>query len=298
MVRNSWIAAAPFATPCDPCENGVWDQVLGEQWVDCGGACAPCEVGFNGQLDPGETGIDCGGDTGIDCGELCGDWLAQRQRNRRGLRGPRLRGVPELRGRTCSTVRSSASTAAAPTAHPAPLTEIAPTACWMATSSTSTAAVRICPPCDGNMDLEGQRHRPRRGLSRPTCCYGGLQHLDARRRFRHHRWHWHDPARALRGVAFAGAQISLNESSAPAGACTYNSPSGQTYTSAQLAGANFTVDILYILPESRRHRRGHLRRQLDRRRWHGRNLHCPRLLLAAHQLITHPRGHIARPNGG
>lgn len=52
--------------PCDPCENGVWDQVLGEQWVDCGGSCAPCDLNFNGQLDPGETGIDCGGDTGID----------------------------------------------------------------------------------------------------------------------------------------------------------------------------------------------------------------------------------------
>ena len=65
----------PICEPCDPCENGVWDQVLGEQWVDCGGECAPCDVGFNGQLDPGETGIDCGGDTGIDCGELCGDGL-------------------------------------------------------------------------------------------------------------------------------------------------------------------------------------------------------------------------------
>ena len=65
----------PICQPCDPCENGVWDQVLGEQWVDCGGECAPCDVNFNGQLDPGETGIDCGGDTGIDCGELCGDGL-------------------------------------------------------------------------------------------------------------------------------------------------------------------------------------------------------------------------------
>ena len=46
-----------------------------------------------------------------------------------------------------------------------------------------------------------------------------------------------------------GAQVSLNESSAPTGACTYNSPTGQTFTST-LPGANFTVEILYILPES------------------------------------------------
>jgi len=47
----------------------------GEQWVDCGGECDPCLSSYNGQLDPGEDGIDCGGDTGVDCGELCGDGL-------------------------------------------------------------------------------------------------------------------------------------------------------------------------------------------------------------------------------
>jgi len=45
-----------------------------------------------------------------------------------------------------------------------------------------------------------------------------------------------------------GAQVTLNEGSAPTGVCTYNSPSGQTYTST-LPGANFTVEIIYILPE-------------------------------------------------
>ena len=26
----------PICDPCDPCENGIWDPLLGEQWVDCG----------------------------------------------------------------------------------------------------------------------------------------------------------------------------------------------------------------------------------------------------------------------
>ncbi len=65
----------PNCPMCDPCENGIWEPELGEQWVDCGGECDPCDPSFNGQLDPGEEGIDCGGDTGIDCGELCGDGL-------------------------------------------------------------------------------------------------------------------------------------------------------------------------------------------------------------------------------
>lgn len=65
----------PNCDQCDPCLNGVWEPELGEQWVDCGGECAPCESSFNGQLDPGEECIDCGGTTGVDCGELCNDGL-------------------------------------------------------------------------------------------------------------------------------------------------------------------------------------------------------------------------------
>ena len=60
---------------CDPCENGQYDALLGETWVDCGGECGPCDPSFNGVQDPGEAGIDCGGDTGVACGELCGDGL-------------------------------------------------------------------------------------------------------------------------------------------------------------------------------------------------------------------------------
>ena len=65
----------PICDACDPCENGQYDVLLGEQWVDCGGECGPCDPSFNGVQDPGETGIDCGGDTGVACGELCGDGL-------------------------------------------------------------------------------------------------------------------------------------------------------------------------------------------------------------------------------
>ena len=60
---------------CDPCENGAWDPLLGEQWVDCGGECGPCDPNFNGQLDPGELGIDCGCVGCPACPELCGDGL-------------------------------------------------------------------------------------------------------------------------------------------------------------------------------------------------------------------------------
>lgn len=65
----------PNCPACDPCENGIWEPELGEQWVDCGGDCPPCDIHFNGQLDPGEECIDCGGITGVDCGELCDDGL-------------------------------------------------------------------------------------------------------------------------------------------------------------------------------------------------------------------------------
>jgi hypothetical protein len=65
----------PICDPCDPCENGVWNPLLGEQWVDCGGSCEPCATEFNGQLDEGETGIDCGCDGCPACPELCGDGL-------------------------------------------------------------------------------------------------------------------------------------------------------------------------------------------------------------------------------
>lgn len=65
----------PICPPCDPCENNLWDPLLGEQWVDCGGDCGPCDPSFNGQLDPGELGIDCGCEDCPACPELCGDGL-------------------------------------------------------------------------------------------------------------------------------------------------------------------------------------------------------------------------------
>ena len=67
----------PICEPCDPCENGVYEPLLGEQWVDCGGSCAPCNVHANGVLDEdaGEIGIDCGCEECPACPELCGDGL-------------------------------------------------------------------------------------------------------------------------------------------------------------------------------------------------------------------------------
>lgn len=60
---------------CDPCENGAWDPLLGETWVDCGGSCDPCPQESNGIQDGDEEGIDCGGSTLVPCGALCGDGL-------------------------------------------------------------------------------------------------------------------------------------------------------------------------------------------------------------------------------
>ena len=33
----------PICPACDPCENGQYDALLGETWVDCGGECDPCD---------------------------------------------------------------------------------------------------------------------------------------------------------------------------------------------------------------------------------------------------------------
>jgi hypothetical protein len=60
---------------CDPCENGIWDVLLGEQCVDCGGDCGACLPCHNCIQDGDETGVDCGGSCGILCAELCGDGL-------------------------------------------------------------------------------------------------------------------------------------------------------------------------------------------------------------------------------
>ncbi len=61
--------------PCNPCENGLWDYELGETWVDCGGDCGECPPHANGCQDEGESGVDCGGTSGIDCSSLCNDGL-------------------------------------------------------------------------------------------------------------------------------------------------------------------------------------------------------------------------------
>ena len=67
------------------CENGVLDS--GEQGIDCGGSCPPCETCTDGIQNHGELGVDCGGpckicmncldgirnfgETDVDCGGPC-----------------------------------------------------------------------------------------------------------------------------------------------------------------------------------------------------------------------------------
>ena len=49
----------PICQPCDPCENGVWDQVLGEQWVDCGAPplLCRCHTSHHHQTEAVELGL-------------------------------------------------------------------------------------------------------------------------------------------------------------------------------------------------------------------------------------------------
>lgn len=73
---------------CDPCENGIWDVLLGEQCVDCGGDCGACEPCHNCIQDGDETGVDCGGSCGIACGELCGDGVLNGNEEETDCGGP------------------------------------------------------------------------------------------------------------------------------------------------------------------------------------------------------------------
>lgn len=64
----------PNCEECNHCINGSYDPLEGETWVDCGGECGACPTCANGQLDPGEVGIDCG-PTCQPCANLCNDGL-------------------------------------------------------------------------------------------------------------------------------------------------------------------------------------------------------------------------------
>jgi hypothetical protein len=65
----------PNCPECNHCIDGIWQQALGETYVDCGGECPACNPCWNGVRDGDETGIDCGGQCNRPCGELCDDNL-------------------------------------------------------------------------------------------------------------------------------------------------------------------------------------------------------------------------------
>ena len=223
----------------------MWDQVLGEQWVDCGGECAPCDVNFNGQLDPGETGIDCGGDTGIDCGELCGDGLLNGNEIDVDCGGPDCEVCPSCEDGLLNGEELGID-CGGPDCEPCATDGDCTNGLLDGDELYIDCGGTICPPCDGNMTWKANGNdlvadfETTCSLDGTTLNIGGV-------------------SVTTDGIAMTlpepsvgwldGAQVSLNESSAPTGACTYNSPTGQTFTST-LPGANFTVEILYILPES------------------------------------------------
>ena len=167
----------PICQPCDPCENGVWDQVLGEQWVDCGGECAPCDVNFNGQLDPGETGIDCGGDTGIDCGELCGDGLLNGNEIDVDCGGPDCEPCPScedglLNGEELGVDCGGPDCPACPTDGDCTNGLLDGDELYIDCGGT------ICPPCDGMMDWKANGTELDGGLR--DHLQPGRHHLEPR----------------------------------------------------------------------------------------------------------------------
>jgi len=230
--------------PCDPCENAIWDQVLGEQWVDCGGECAPCDVGFNGQLDPGETGIDCGGETGIDCGELCGDGLLNGNEIDVDCGGPDCEACPSCEDGLLNGEELGVD-CGGPDCEPCATDGDCTNGLLDGDELYIDCGGSICPVCEGIMEWKANGTELTADVNAAASLDGSTLQLGG-------------AAATTDAIAMtlpepsvgwiSGAQIGLNETSAPTGVCTYNAPGGQMFTSAQ-PGANFTVEILYILPE-------------------------------------------------
>ena len=235
----------PICQPCDPCENGQWDALIGEQWVDCGGECAPCDLAFNGQMDPGETGIDCGGTTGVACGELCGDGLLNGNEIDVDCGGLDCDACP-----TCTDDEMNGEEIGIDCGGP----DCAP----CATTGDCTNGLldgdelyidcggSTCPACEGVMEWKAVGQEYVADFSTSCTLSGGTLTING-------------VSITTDEVAFTleepdlvgwqdGVSITLNTTSAPGSVATYDASSGGSF-STNVAGANFSVEIIYILPE-------------------------------------------------
>ncbi|MDG2425562.1 MAG: hypothetical protein P8M07_03145 [Flavobacteriales bacterium] len=236
----------PICAPCDPCENGVWDPLLGEQWVDCGGECAPCDLAFNGQMDPGETGIDCGGTTGIACGELCGDGLLNGNEIDVDCGGLDCDACP-----TCTDDEMNGDEigidCGGPDCAPCPTTGDCTNGLLDGDELYIDCGGSTCPDCEGIITWKATGTDYAADFSTSCTLAGGTLTINGV------SITTDELSIALEEPDLVGWQdgvsITCNTNSAPGSVATYASASGGNF-STNVAGANFTVDITYILAES------------------------------------------------
>jgi hypothetical protein len=231
---------------CDPCENFIWEPELGEQWVDCGGECEPCLASFNGQLDPGEEGIDCGGDTGVDCGQLCGDGLLNGNEEEIDCGGPDCDPCPTctdgmMNGDEQGIDCGGSDCDPCSTGGDCTNGEIDGDEQYIDCGGTH------CPPCVGFLSWKanGQTHvadfSTTASMAGSDIQIGGV---------------------SLQSAGFAatipeplvvswiaGSTSTVNTSNFPAGQALYSSPSAVTY-STQFGTAQITFNIEYVNPVS------------------------------------------------
>ena len=232
----------PICQPCDPCENGVWDQLLGETWVDCGGECAPCDPSFNGELDGNETGIDCGGDTGIDCGELCGDGLLNGNEADVDCGGD-CEPCPSCEDELMNGEEIGID-CGGPDCEPCSTDGDCTNGILDGEELYIDCGGPDCPDCDGNMEWKANGTELVADFLTSAEMDGTTLTIEGA------SVTWDAISMTLPQPFagwVAGAQIVLNESSE--GECSYIGGGAQTFTST-LPGANFTVEIIYVLPES------------------------------------------------
>ena len=233
----------PICDPCDPCENNIWDPLLGEQWVDCGGDCGPCDPSFNGQLDPGELGIDCGCDGCPACPELCGDGLPNGFEEGVDCGGPDCDPCPscvdgEMNGQEIGV------DCGGPDCDPCPTTGDCTNSLQDGDEQYIDCGGSSCPPCEGqitwkangilfNGDAEATAT-----MNGTSIVLAGISLTTAQIGFT-----VEEP-----GAGFEnGNVITMNTATAPGTAGAYEAVGGaETYSTAN--GGNMTMELNYVVP--------------------------------------------------
>lgn len=236
----------PNCPLCDPCENGIYEPELGEQWVDCGGDCDPCDPSYNGQLDPGETGIDCGGDTGVDCGELCGDGLLNGLEEDVDCGGPDCDPCP-----TCTDGEMNGDEigidCGGPDCDPCATNGDCTNGLLDGDELYIDCGGSTCPPCEGTFTWKanGQQivadFETQAIFDAGTITIGGVSLSTATMQFSIPE---PDPIGWEDGVV-----VQFNSATAPLGVGNYVSATSDVF-STQNATANISMTITYVVAES------------------------------------------------